>query len=706
MAALIQRRLQAGTAVLQTEVEHPRLPRIAAAASTRQDDPATAATGTGGAVFADVDEVGRVALSSETPIKRVGWFGNVWVEVLDHGAGSVRLERVQQGFAMLAEHDRLRLAGKWSEGAVDDDRVLRAKPVFSRNGFAQEVRTDVLDGIRSTTSIGYRIWDARLEAVDEDGVETWRFTDWEPLEASWEVIPADLTVGVGRSVDDGHQPPDLGKEAGVETRNDDGAKQEPTKGTGADATRATDGAPAPVVKVEDVRKEEQQRIRELRQLGQVHRLAEDRVERWVNEGTSFSAAAREIVVEARANPPKPTTAPATSRDPLGLSEADQRRYSLRSAVLQCLRQRHEGEDGENAGLETEVSQALARYVPPEYQRKGGILVPTGILQRSGDLDPGAMARLGPMLVTARQRAIARQVLTRAGLDTATEFKGQEAVFNEFAGFIELLRARAMVMQLGATFLPGLVGNPQFVKQTASAVAEWVAENPGVDEDDTELALALVTLAPKTLMGSTFYSRQLLRQSVISVDALVEQDLVAIHARAIDRAAVHGAGANNEPKGAYLADGVNAVAFDGPITYAKIVEMETAIAEADADVDGMAYLTTPGIRGVAKVTETFPDVSGMPIWTGGVRDGEMNGYRAAASTQVRSDLGATPTPADHGLLFGAWPSLLIGEWGVMELIVDPYGKKKQGLVEVTSFEMADIQFRYTEAFSKATGLTLG
>jgi hypothetical protein len=64
-----------------------------------------------------------------------------------------------------------------------------------------------------------------------------------------------------------------------------------------------------------------------------------------------------------------------------------------------------------------------------------------------------------------------------------------------------------------------------------------------------------------------------------------------------------------------------------------------------------------------------------------------------------------TGADHGILFGVWEELLIGEWGAIELIVDPYSKKKQALIEVTIHTMVDVACRYGEAFSKGTTLVL-
>ncbi|MGH7463165.1 MAG: hypothetical protein ACREMA_19335, partial [Longimicrobiales bacterium] len=59
----------------------------------------------------------------------------------------------------------------------------------------------------------------------------------------------------------------------------------------------------------------------------------------------------------------------------------------------------------------------------------------------------------------------------------------------------------------------------------------------------------------------------------------------------------------------------------------------------------------------------------------------------------------------GMLFGVWEHLLIGEWGAIELIVDPYTLAGQGLIVLTIFLIADVAVRYPQAFAKATGLTL-
>jgi hypothetical protein len=49
--------------------------------------------------------------------------------------------------------------------------------------------------------------------------------------------------------------------------------------------------------------------------------------------------------------------------------------------------------------------------------------------------------------------------------------------------------------------------------------------------------------------------------------------------------------------------------------------------------------------------------------------------------------------------------VIGLWGVVEIIVDPYTQARKGLIGVTSFQMADIAIRHGESFCVSTGATL-
>jgi hypothetical protein len=85
-----------------------------------------------------------------------------------------------------------------------------------------------------------------------------------------------------------------------------------------------------------------------------------------------------------------------------------------------------------------------------------------------------------------------------------------------------------------------------------------------------------------------------------------------------------------------------------------------------------------------------------------------GHRALASNQVSSLMnGSTATGgSEHGIVFGNHGDAIIGAFGPgVEVVLDPYRLKKQGMIEATSFGMVDIIFRHDHSFCKATGATL-
>jgi HK97 family phage major capsid protein len=365
--------------------------------------------------------------------------------------------------------------------------------------------------------------------------------------------------------------------------------------------------------------------------------------------------------------------PTPARVPVELNDTRAQAYSFARAIAPngC------PSSSSMAGFEREIGQELEKKLPQEYKRRGGILLPT--------------------------------VTTRAGLDSATATKGNELKFTQPGDFIDLLRARMKTRALGARILGGLTGPVSFIKQTGAASGSWLAENPGADVADSNLLLALVTLAIKTYQASTSFSRQLLVSAISgSVDAeqMVRDDLALVHALALDSAGIQGSGAANQPRGVLNTAGIGAEvggANGAAATYANMVNMETTVAVANADVDSMAYLTTPGQRGKLKQIAQLANTANIPVW----HDGEVNGYRAEVSTQVPSNLTkGTAVGICSAIIFGDWSQLVYGEWGVLELITDPFRLKKQGMIEVTSFQMADVGVRIPAAFRHAGRALIG
>ena len=59
-----------------------------------------------------------------------------------------------------------------------------------------------------------------------------------------------------------------------------------------------------------------------------------------------------------------------------------------------------------------------------------------------------------------------------------------------------------------------------------------------------------------------------------------------------------------------------------------------------------------------------------------------------------------------MIFGSWDQVIVGQFGAgFEMITDPFKYKLQGLIEIATFEMADVLLRHPEAFTKATGVII-
>jgi len=128
------------------------------------------------------------SFSSEEPVKR--HFGE---EVLSHKDGDVDLSRLNNGGLLLFNHNRDQVLGRINEAWLDGDRA-RATIKWASNSFAKEIRKDTENGIYSSISVGYQINELEQQ---EDG--SMRATSWTPHEISLVTIPADTSIGIGRS---------------------------------------------------------------------------------------------------------------------------------------------------------------------------------------------------------------------------------------------------------------------------------------------------------------------------------------------------------------------------------------------------------------------------------------------------------------------------------------------------------------------------
>jgi HK97 family phage major capsid protein len=622
--------------------------RAARAAAGAQDDDNPDDEG------ADEDRF-EIAISSEFPVQR--WFGK---EILDHTPEAVDLSRAKDGLSFLDSHDSKSIVGVVNDVKLDKkDKVLRGVVQFSRNPKAQEVKRDVVDGIRKYISVGYGVNEYKLDKSSKDEGDTYRATSWTPLETSSVAVPADPSVGHNRKAGERGFPvkvlnPSAERSAGKTTE---------------EVMAETDHAQVLI----DSRKT----AGEIVKLGKRHGIDQERVATWISEGRSLDAVSALVLEEVASRSAKPTTTPgaAETREQLELTEKEQREYNLARGIMTLIQNDEAGEDKRENCLELEISQTIERQ--HKGGTHGGLFVPWSVKN-----------------VHAIQK--------RAGLSSNVATAGQELKFTEPGAFIDFLYNSMRVKELGATTISGLRDNVAFPKQTGKASGSWVAENPGADVADSNLTLGQVASSPHTYQSSTSYSRQLLAQAVIDVDTLVRADLSRDMALALDFAAIQGPTGGNSPVGIMNTTGVQSfiVAADGgnggEIAYADVIKMIEDLEDVNADQLGSpAWLTAPSIKSLLKLTPRLANTIALPVWAD---NDTVSGYKAASSNQVPKTGVRGSTSNNNAVILGVFSTMVIGMWGSgFELVVDPYRLKKQGMIELTTFMLTDVVLKYPQAF---------
>jgi len=597
------------------------------------------------------DRTIELAWASETPVQR--WFG---IEVLDCTPGSVRLDRLNNGGALLVNHDIDQQVGVCVPGSVrvDPDRICRAPVRFSRQEDAEAVYQDVLDGIRTLVSVSYEIHKyVEEKTINPDGSETTicRVTDWEPLELSLVAVPADPKCGVGRAA--GAEEHDT-----IVIRSADTTPPATAPKT-AIKDRPTMDPHTPATPDTTILQAEQKRTADLLALADTYAQfgARDMVADAIRTGKSTETFLNAVMGKITE---RHSSAQAIE---IGLAGKDLQNYSIMRAVQASLLG-----DWSKAGLERSVSEAVAKrtgYTPD------GFFVP----------------------VEAFSRAFSVGTAAEAGNLVGTQLLGNE--------FIDVLRNSMVLSKLGVRVLGGLTSNIAIPRKTAgttvasySEIGTITASNPSTTQ---------ITLSPKRIGAQVLYSKQALIQGNPDVGMMLQDDLAQGCAVQIENLGINGTAASNQPRGLFNFNGVGSVVggTDGAtITWAHLVNLESACANANAEPDARAgYLINTKARGWCKQT-----VKGtyLPfIWDNG--DTPLNSYRAAVTNNVPSNgsKGASSGILSSLAFSSDWQDMILALFGGLDITVDPYTQAGTGQVVLTANQYLEIACRQPASFAVMT-----
>ena len=578
----------------------------------------------------------EVAFSSEKGVSR--WFGE---EVLSHDPDAVNLGRMENGGAVLVGHDHSDQVGVVDSVRIDSDRKGRAVLRFSRSDRGQEIMNDVEDNIRTLVSVGYSIdkYEVEERAGQSDLVTV---TRWTPNEISFVPVPADETVGKNRAIDDNVNPTEtqvIPMELTPEQKEAKRLKDE------ADKLAITTKA----------RKDEQARIRSINEINEAFDIESVTTlsRSAISEGMSteeFNRQALDLVgIHNNA-----ARSESTHDGNVDLTANDQSNFSL-MRLMDALSTPTDRAAQERAAFELEVCSAAVQGFGTDFIARGAF-IPEVALSRAQNVGTAT-----------------------AGGDLVAQ--------NLLAGeFIELLKNKSATMGAGMKVLSGLVGNYDLPRNTGGINMGWLS-GEDADAPEDEATFDQIAMTPKDAAVFTEMTRRSMQQTTPAVEGMVRENFASAFALGIDTAVLYGTGAAGQPTGIANTANINTLtlATAGQATYLELVAMMKLLMEDNA------FINAPRWMHEANLWEYFNTASKQAGGTEGnfVMDtaGLIKGLPAVNSQQVQS----------NDLFLGDFSQVVMGEWGGLEVNVDPFTHSLKGRMRFIAFKTIDLACRHPESF---------
>lgn len=322
-----------------------------------------------------------------------------------------------------------------------------------------------------------------------------------------------------------------------------------------------------------------------------------------------------------------------------------------------------------AGKLTSLEAEVAELGAEEYRRLG-------------------LAQRGFVIPTAALRA-------SSGQNATTNADGGYAKVTMPLRYVDSLKERLVISSLGATILGDLVGTVPLVS-AGKLTASWLAE--GAQATTSKATFASATMTPHRNAVVAAFSKDLLRQTSLDVENMLRERILDAHAELLETAAIAGTGSNNQPTGILNTTGIGSVAMGtngGAITWAKVVDLETAVRAKNGLRGSLGYLTNAKVWGAMKQTQV---ANGFPRF---ILDGDysmLNGHRVEWSNLVPSNLTKGTGTGLSPMIFGNWEDLYIGQWGGIDIVVDPFTLAEFADVRIVMNAWNDVKVAVPDSFA--------
>lgn len=572
--------------------------------------------------------------ASSYPYKRYDWWKDeFYAEVLKISDESIDMTRLNGGASVLKNHDTDIVLGKvvraWCEG---DKLCVRIQ--FRSDNMSKALFEDLARGTVPNVSIGYR-YDPEKDVrtyTDENGEKVREVEHWEAYEVSVAVgIPADPTVGFYRSFDTELQQNNITNQKGgqnpMEKRADAKAEM-----TAEEMKKRLDELEAENAKLKSVRSAETETA-ETTETETTDTAETEEKKSCGDDNEEMRSMMKEISdnLKSFAMPHIQTT---------------KRHYDMSAALASCL-------TGKGAEFEREISADL-------YKRSG--------------LSEGANS----IMIPFNGDALRGIMNTRELNDSVGSGSGLVAQENMPNLFVDFVRSRIGVKD--ATFLTGLTGAPVTIPaQTSDTTVAWVSggttttdANAAVSE--TTPVIGDVTLTPHKLGGFTTVGKDMILMGNPDATAITMRSLLANVAHKLGTTMLKG-NVSPEITGVATATGVQTkvIATMASATWANFTDMIGKVEGLEWDGE-QSFVMSASDNALLKSIAKGNYGSGFIV-----EDGYLDGRRVYVDGSLSSG----------DIFLGDFSNVVVGQWGGIELFVDPYTLATAGSVRVIVSLVCDI-----------------
>lgn len=273
------------------------------------------------------------------------------------------------------------------------------------------------------------------------------------------------------------------------------------------------------------------------------------------------------------------------------------------------------------------------------------------------------------------------------LTKATAGAGGYLVGTETQPAVDILRPWSVAARAGVMIEAGLVGDQAIPKVSAKSTPVWQGTE-AAEATPSQPTLAQIAMSPKQVGAVVNFSRQLAKQ--VNAEGFVRRELMRTMGTALDQAVIDGSGAGGRPTGLLLTPGVQTES--GTTLNAGVRTMKRKVAEANANDERIAFLSTPAVRELLEGRERASGV-GRYVWD--------NDRVADRPAHVTTDMPAAT------MICGDFANVYVGIWGdAFVLEINPYDPThfKSGVIQARIILNSDVAVLHPAAFVKAESIT--